>query len=101
MSTAVEKALEASAANKYPFYSRGVSAAENQAARQAYRQREHEIMLELQNDLIDEFAADLPKTVGVEIFSRAWDAGHSEGYVQVGYQFEELAEFARMVRSAK
>lgn len=102
MSTSVEKANAADEANKYPGSTiRNRPLSERQLALQNYRARDYEIRIEFQNDLADEYAADLPKGVTVEIFRRAWDSGHSSGYGQVAQDYEELAEFARYARNAK
>lgn len=98
MSEAVQRAEQASAANKYP--GNEVPLGLRAQARLSWRQREGEIREQFGKDLADEYAADLPEAVQDKIFQRAWVSGHSSGYPQVAQDYEELAEFARFARDA-
>lgn len=99
MSTALENVRAAEAANPYP--STTLRFEERREAIRAYRERDRQIRDEFKNDLIEEFAADLPRKVGERVWDYAWEEGHSEGYERVEQYFEEMAEFARFARTAK
>ena len=68
------------------------------AALAKYRADEKALEAEWALWLGDEYAGDLPASVHAEIYRRAWNDGHSEGYYAVESRYEEYAEFAIMVR---
>lgn len=66
--------------------------------RLAYQAHQGEVRAEFATRLHKEYAPDLSDAVHAEVFRRAWDEGHSAGFYEVTWRYEELAEFAEFVQ---
>jgi hypothetical protein len=72
----------------------------DKAAYDKYNAQVADIEAQWKEYLVYEYGYDLPESVQKSVFSRAWEAGHSSGYTEVEYHYQEDAEFAREVIAA-
>lgn len=59
-----------------------------------YYKKRKEILEEFKKDLaVENYVDDLPKEIQDKIFSKAYEDGHANGYYDIAWHYEELAEF--------
>lgn len=93
----MSEAAEAAAKKAFESVTRKEQRAVEAAAR---RERDAEEREMFRVRMASEHAGGLPPEVADAVWQRAWDEGHSSGWTSVEWHYEELADFARMVRSA-
>lgn len=69
----------------------------NDPGRKDYHAQIAEIEAEWREWLEAEWASGLTKSLRDEIYRRAWDDGHSNGYCEVQGYYEDYANFAHFV----
>lgn len=73
------------------------SPAELRAARVKYQKAHSLITSRFAQALATEYTPDLPSVIQESIFQKAWSDGHSSGYHEVEYAYQELANLANQI----
>lgn len=106
INTIIEKYNNGEYRNNLPYPSRpGKKATVEQVqkynnAKEAYNTEENKKCQEFVKDLHDCFPELSDKQFNV-LFAKAWESGHSSGYYQVAYDFDELESFITEFNNAK
>ena len=67
--------------------------------REAHRVHTDEVMAEFKERLRQEYGTDYSDEVHEEVYRRAWAEGHSEGFMRVVDEYDELTTFVDFIRS--
>lgn len=71
----------------------------NSPEREAYRVHTDEVMAEFKERVRQEYAPDYSDEIHGEVFRRAWNDAHSEGFMRVVEEYDELTTFVDFIRS--